>query len=56
MLNIDLTMGNNTIIKFGGYDESQISGDISVIEADINTYTLNSRVIYWENMPLNLLN
>jgi len=30
MLNIDLTLGNSSVVKFGGYDESALKGEMNI--------------------------
>jgi hypothetical protein len=44
MLDIDLTMGNSSIVKFGGYDQSQIDGDINVFKTNDQDYGLTGSV------------
>ncbi len=44
MLDIDLTMGNSSIVKFGGYDTSQIDGDINVFKTNDQDYGLTGSV------------
>ena len=29
-LNIDLTLGNSSVVKFGGYDESALKGELNI--------------------------
>ena len=50
MLDIDLTMGNSSIVKFGGYDQSQIDGDINVFKTNDQDYGLTGSV-KWGSFP-----
>jgi hypothetical protein len=53
MLDVDLKMGNNSIVKFGGYDESQVDGELNVFNTKQNSYDLtNPASIFWGNSPL----
>ena len=53
MLDVDLTVGNSTIIKFGGYDTSQMTSDgYYTYDTSLN-WEIKTEHIYWGSYQFN---
>jgi hypothetical protein len=47
MLDVDLTVGNSTIIKFGGYDTSQMTSNGYYTYDTSPNWEIKTEHIYW---------